>query len=334
MALGFPPLRIGSQSPDGSECNEDNIILTLGPSQLKNLRVGGPLVSFLLTHLCITLNVMFGESKYSRHNTLNTEIDLNQTKTTCTSNGDDFFGFIIDNPYNMTRKKLLLTNEKFLFLSTCISGEVFISIHEHLATVAELGGESNIDDNGRDFAENVTEIQHCVHLLFRCVISIVEAEELSYCRKNRVFLEAIFKQLAEGVHIDIELFRKESSIPGLMGSILNIFELLEEIIIERKSCCLELSMDGGRCLDSLLQLSKKITHAGMSQTNFLQKKDSSFALTGVYSLNNKVSTLCLELLKTKWPENTKFNKSNIGKLVELYIDNSWCSMFNRDIDNI
>jgi len=43
-----------------------------------------------------------------------------------------------------------LTNEDFLFLSTCISGDVFISIHEHLATVAELGGESTIDDDGQD----------------------------------------------------------------------------------------------------------------------------------------------------------------------------------------
>jgi len=118
-----------------------------------------------------------------------------------------------------------------------------------------------------------------------------------------------------------------------MGSILNLFELLEKITIGKKSCCLELSMDGVCCLDSLLKLSTKI-NSEVRQSNSLCMKGSPFAHAGVCSLSSKVSTLYLELLKTKWPENTKFNKSNIGKLVELYIDNSWISVFNRDIDKI
>ena len=52
-------------------------------------------------------------------------------------------------------------------------------------------------------------------------------------------------------------------------------------------------------------------------------------------LKGKVSKLCLRLLGREWHAETKFSKSNIGKLVSLYLEHSFqpCDK-STDLNNL
>ena len=228
LALGFPELRIGNQENNYTGGSQQ-IILSLGASELKGLMVGGPITSLLLTQLCSTLKALFMNDKPSSSMIFKKRRVSDNLQDISTSVISDHY----DNPYISQLKSSSKHNSghNYAFLDACILGNVFSSVHEHLATVAEIRGSSSLDEMSDSPQMKKADIEHCVLLLLRIVLTIFKADDLFTSSTGRMYLEVIANQLGDGESINLNTIKENASIRGLLKSILNLFDLLEEI------CC-------------------------------------------------------------------------------------------------
>ena len=298
LALGFPELRLANSAKTSSQ----DLVATLGPSELRTLKVGGRLTNLLLEQLNKSLKDLFAsKSKHSPFLKLQT-----QCQTPKISNAKD-------NPYNndilkVSKKKgSRSTICMYAFLDSCVSQEVFISVHEHLAAIAEIRGNASTSDEQHDEQEIVS----CARLLLRCIQTLFEAEDLFNISLGRAYLEMIVKQLSDGEQIPLKTRKPASSISLLVKYTMSLFELLEEIVIGGETNDLSFVMEGITCLKSVLQrISSVVKRLGEEHH---QNKH-------VQTMRLKLSKLCLRLLQRNWHHNTNFNKSNIGLLVSMYLE--------------
>jgi len=307
LALGFSELRIGNQEGNYGGCQE--IMQSLGASELKDLKVGGPIICLLFSELYKGLKMVLLQNKNSTP-FFNKGLSSDSQVHTSGMEQDD------DNPYT---SRCLPSNSidptsslKYPFLDTCISGNVFSAVYEHLATVAAIRGSSS-DEPGM----NDDDIENCVLLLVRIVFIIFQADDLFTSSTGRIYLETIVKQLTDGKRIDVKVIKANSS--NIQTYILNLFDLLEEIVVKGRADNLMLVMEGVDCLNSMVtkinSLDPALQHNEVDKDVRNRKDDTN-------RLERKVSKLCLRLLGQEWKAGTKFNKSNIGKLVSLYLEHS------------
>ena len=74
-----------------------------------------------------------------------------------------------ENPYLVQKKSLMYSskhrsicaNDNFSFLDNFISGEVFISVHEHLAPVADISGGPALENKGH-YGRNQDDNNKCI----------------------------------------------------------------------------------------------------------------------------------------------------------------------------
>jgi len=330
LALGFPELRIGNQEKNYTGGSQQ-MIQSLGASELLKVRVGGPITSLLLIQLYNTLETLFMHNKPSPPQFFSKRRTSENSQDISTAGINDHY----DNPY-ISQCKPSSKNKRngagslqtqnsswnYAFLDACILGDVFSSLHEHLTAVAEIRGSSSLDKTSDGSQMTKAEIEHCVLLLLRNVSTIFKADDLFTSSKGRMYLEVIANQLGDGESVNLKTIKENSSIRGLLKSILRLFDLLEEIVMGGESDDLIFVMDGVNCLDSVLQRFDFI-HTFSSD---LQLHGESIGVqdqkTDVHTLKGKVSKLCLRLLGREWHAETKFNKGNIGKLVSLYLEHS------------
>ena len=297
--------------------------LSLGASQLRHFHVGGPLPLLLLNHLCDGLANAFVKDKATR-----APFKKDSKISILVQPFEDDFR---ENPYLVQNESLMNSNkhddDSFSFLDNFISGEVFVSVHEHLATVAEISGGPTLE-NEEQCVRNLDDNNECICLLFRCISIIVSAKELSILPNGRIYLEAIMKQLSDGDSIDLIAFRKTASTNSLLRSILNLYDLVEEIV-SGESSNIDLITDGVKCLDSTLSLAINLLP---ENRKYLCNSNSNKEFSDVLALPKRVSDLCHRLLKRRWHTDNKYNKNNVGKLVELFLEHS--SILGNSYDNM
>jgi hypothetical protein len=278
IALGFPELRLANQHQTSSQ----NIMLSMGASELKHVKVGGDVTNSLIQLLNDGLHSLFHEG--------------------------DKLG---ENPYTMSSPQ----NEgsiksEFQFLNLCIDSDVFVSIHERLVSSAEILGDDETEDGVR------TETMECTLLLLQCVTVLLRTEEL-HTPSGRPYFEAIMKQIAEGDRISSKSFKPMKSYPIFLKSGASLFALLEEAITGSETDDLAFTMIGVDCVDSLVRRASSVEH-------FKRENGGDSAQSKVQAMKGQVSKLCLGLLRREWKQGTTLGKSNIGKLVVLYLEYSAC----------
>ena len=285
VALGFPELRVANQN---QACSQD-LMLSMGASELRHVKVGGGVSNALLQLLNDGLNALFHEGAKS----------------------NNLFEDLGENPYLISSPK---NNGKYdrnglQFLNLCIDGDVFVSIHEKLVSSAEILGDDETEDDVR------TETMYCTLLILQCVTTLLSTEVL-HTPSGRPYFEAIMKQIAEGDRISSKSFKPMKNYPIFLKSGASLFALLEEAITGSETDDLAFTMVGVDCVDALVRRAIDVQ---------LFKKENGGDSAGekqLQSMKIQVSKMCLGLLRREWKEGTALNKSNVGKLVVLYLDYS------------
>jgi hypothetical protein len=307
LALGFPELRVDHQPvPENKE-----------PVTQKNSQLWSPLSFLLLSQLFFGLKSLDNEKTNPFHS--NRTLNKKKQVKSCNESPNK------DNPYILRLSGLQSITESdghdekgvFQFLQSCIAGEVFISIHERLASAT--GIKEDQPSHPTDDIEDDKEKVKCMSLIFQSIAVIVNSKELMTTNKGRFYLGKVLKQLAGGERIDDVSCNKTVSTDSLINSISNLFELLEEIVSFDDICDLKFIMQGIHVLDSIVKTSAKIAAVNTGRKSE-QKEQSRIADVAV--LKKKISILCLSILQRRWSKDTKFNKSNIGKLVAVFLEYS------------
>ena len=296
LALGFPELRIARSA----ETSSQDLITSLGASELRKLQVGGRLTTLLLEEL--NKSLQFFLTKNSKKVPFMNRSTKHQAPETMN---------VSNNPYNNDNLRISNKNgsqpntTKFDFLNVIISKDVFVSIHEHLAAIAEIRSASSNEGHDEE------EILSCARLLLQCITTLFKTEDLFYDSTGRGYLEMIVKQLSHGEHISIHTYKPLSSILELVQHTSRLFDLLEEIADGGDTNDLSFVMEGVTCLKSvLIRITSILKRLGEKQN---ENKS-------VQSMKLKISKLCLRLLQREWHQDTKFNKGNVGLLVTMYLE--------------
>ena len=284
LALGFPELRVVGSNFSSSQ----ELMLSLGASELKNVRVGDGITNTLLLLFNDGLNSLFNRDK-------------------ATTVLED----LSENPYTMCSKNRNNEKTEFQFLDLCIDGDVFVSIHERLVAAAEILGDSESSDD-RDKNEDTLE---CTRLLLQCVTTLLGAEEL-HSPPGRVYFEAIMKQIADGDQRSSKTLRPMKNYPTFMRSAAALFDLLEEALTGSDTDDLCFTMVGVDCVDAVVRRASAIQALDEDNGTKATPKER------LQLMKIKVSNLCLGLLRRQWRDGTALNKSNVGKLVALYLEHS------------
>lgn len=280
LALGFPEVRVGHSDNPGSQ----ELMLSLGASELRNVKVGDRTTIFLLRLFNKSLESLFKQA--------------NVTSASCC---DD------DNPYSMSGQRLgtKLKDSNFVFLDLCMKGNVFLSIHERLVAAAEILGNDLKSDE---------DILECASLLFESVSTILDFPIPNFSGRGYYYFKAIFHQIADG---DPACMRPEATrFPPFSRSAKALFDMLEEAVGGCKTDNLEFIMVGVSCMDALVRRALII----QSVTNGDADKKSFKEL--MRSMKMKLSTLCLGFLRREWGRYTTLNKGNLGRLLSLYLEHS------------
>jgi len=333
LALGFPELSIVGQAGSAVSSSQQGM-MSLGSSQLQNLHVGGPLTTLLLTQLNNSLSGMFSDKKpvafHFRSNKpgatsddremerkendmdlVNNPYESNESKEGKGGNGSSLFDSLDSN----------VPNDSLNMLETYLAGNVFASVHEHLAAAAEIcGGNINKANYDQDREE---ETKQCICLLLGCVTALVRAKELTSSTRGRKCLASVLKQLSVGERDRQDTTKTNGirvSFQYLIKPLSDLFDLAEEIVVGGESDDILFVMQGVGCLESILNCVLCLDGTMMQSQDEEQRKQK------ILSIRKKVSNLCHRLLQRNWSKDTKYKKSDVGKLLSLYIEHSYMAI--------
>ena len=340
VALGFADLSVMGSDDDENECGTAK---SQALSQLRTVtKVGGPVTTLLLKLLQRSLSDALSEKKGASfkarmegggNSSSNLEEDVDDN----------------DNPYLLTTKEAgqekmttafadiaLASCEEsskrsFALLDCLLRGGVFASVYEHLAAVAELRCNSNSNNDDEDSEEETERrLVETAQCLFSCITSLTESKLLTRSPTGRMCLSEILKQIADGDRNDYASSEKNgkrrlrrptaASMNKLMG---NVMDNVNEIVTGAYTGDLDFAMDGVSCMQSIFECSKRISDTAGADVGVKKRKEiggeegedaSSFA--------TKLSNVANKMLSQNWPDDTKMNKGNIGKLLTLFIEHS------------
>lgn len=288
LGLGFQELRIGNTL--GTESSQD-LVLSMGASELKNHNVGSELTSTLLQLLTKGLDALFGKD------------------------GDSSQGLeeLKGNPYSMqcTNSRTKQKDPSLEFLGLCIEHDVFVSLYERLVSCAEILGDDEIEKESK-----VNAIQ-CTLDLMKCLTTILSIDEI-HTKQGRAYFEIIIKQIAVGERQSGKISNELRRYPFFAYNADKIFSLLEEAITGNDIDQIDFTMTGMECVEALVLRAEKIQM--FEEMNKIKGKMRE----EVTKMKLRVSSICLDLLKKEWREGTSLNKQNVGKLLRLYLDFSAC----------
>ena len=307
VALGFDELRVCGNAEGDSQ----NVSQGLSQSMLRDVvSVGGPVTSLLLKLLRKTLSDALSEKKASSFRARIEGSNLEED-----ADGDDgpYMAKADASPTTSYTELAIASCEdsskkSFELLDVLLRGGVFASLYEHLAAVAELRCGPNRANNDSDTEEKLVETARC---LFGCLSSLLGSEMLTRSTTGKMFLASILKQLADGDREDYSANaskRRRRPTPEAMNKLLGfVADNVVEIVTGAYTGDIDFSMDAVNCLQVLSECSKRISSA---------KKDDGD------SHGKKLSEVANKLLKQDWPDDTKLNKSNVGKLLSLLLEHA------------
>lgn len=314
LALGFAELSVmGSDDGDSQNASQ-------GLSQaIRQVVCGGPVTTLLLKLLRKTLSDSLSEKKSGMsfrariEGGSNLEEDVDDGESPYMTQGDKPANAVS----NLTEIALAScedsTKKSFELLDVLLRGGVFTSLYEHLAAVAELRCGPNRTSNDAETEGRLVETARC---LFGCISSLMRSESLTRTTTGKHFLASILKQLAEGdgedyvANLNKRRRRPMSEMTKLMGYVV---DNILEIVTGAYTGDLEFALDGTNCIEAILECSQRISGAGA----VAKSEDGEPA-----SIGSKLSQVAEKLLRQDWPDDTKMNKGNVGKLLALYIEHS------------
>ena len=290
-ALGFDDLSACPGGAEGSQCL----------SQVQVTKCGGPVVTLLLNLLDKSLSDILSEKKSCTFNSGNGEnSDDNPYQAVSHSNTSNAASAAFISSEDSSKKC-------FALLQSYLNSGVFASLQEHLAIVAELRCGQNSSDNDEETEKHLVAT---ARLLFSCTRTLFESEILTRSSSGKFYLGLILKQLGSGDRSGYhDSVRRPTT--AKMNSLLNyVADNVSEIITGAYTGDLDFAMDGVLTMQSIYDCSKRISD------------DSSDAKASTINFGKRLSDVSHKLLKEHWPEETKMNKSNVGKLLTLFLEHS------------
>ena len=301
IALGFEELSVLGKS-DGEGGSQ-----ALSQSIQQVSTCGGPVTTLLLNLLQKALSDSLSEKKgvaFKARMGGSTEEDLDNDnpymtkEETPNSSATDFAGIALAACEESSKKS-------FAMLDSFLRAGVFASLYEHLAAVAELrcGPNKNVDDEAES---QLVETARC---LFSCLETLMSSEMLTRSGTGKSFLASILKQIANGDRNDYgsNTKRRRPTAPAMQKLMHAIIDNVDEIVSGAYTGDLDFAMDGVNCISSIFECSKRITEEEK------ESADDDFT---------KLSDISHKLLKQDWPDDVKLNKSNVGKLLSLFVEHS------------
>jgi len=290
-AIGFDGLSVMPDTAEGSQCL----------SQVQVTECGGPVITLLLNLLDRSLSDMLSEKKNCAFNSGNEERnDENPYKATSHSSATNAASSALISSEDSSKKC-------FDLLQSYLNSGVFASLHEHLAVVAELRCGQNSSDNDVETEQQLVTTARC---LFSCTRTLFESEILTRSPGGKFYLSLILKQLGRGDRSKyLDSVRRPSS-AHINNLLAYVTDNVSEIITGAYTGDLEFAMDGVLTIQSIFECSKRISD------------NSSDAKAATTSFGKKLSEVSEKLLKDHWPEETKMNKSNVGKLLSFFLEHS------------
>lgn len=204
------------------------------------------------------------------------------------------------------------SKKSFELLDRLLRGDVFVSIHEHLAAVAELRCGSNKSND----AESESQLIETARCLFRCLQSIVSSEMLTRSMIGRGFLVSILIQIKDGNRKNyVSDTRRNRPSSTTMNKLLDsITDNVNEIVTGAWTNDLCFVMDGVNCMEVIYECSRRMS-VGIEE---MDNDSDDYAS----SISTKLSTTADKLLRQHWSDDTKMNKENVGRLLSLVIKHS------------
>lgn len=205
------------------------------------------------------------------------------------------------------------SKKTFELLDIFLKGDVFASIHEHLAAIAELRCGTNRRNDDAETESRLVETARC---LFSCVKSIVSSEFLTRSVIGRTYLASILTQIKDG---DRKSYGSETkrcrSSTATMNKLLGyIADNVNEIVTGAWTGDLDFAMDGVNCMQEIFECSIRISASAESKDDDCDESATSFS--------TKLSATADKLLRQHWPDDTKMNKENVGRLLSLLVKHS------------
>jgi len=298
VALGFGELSILS--------NEENLSQQL--SQVKCIQVGGPVTTLLLSLLENTLSNLLADNRVASFKARIGKIQNNDSSLEEES----------DNPYKVERSTDNPTSIFELSLASCDSSSrkcfdmldlylrcgVFASLFEHLAAITELRCGANRQAN----AEEESDLLRIARVILSCVRTLIGSTQLTRSRTGKLFLSSILSQLAEGDRND-HSFSKPPCSEKIKKMLSNLFDLVQEVLVGADTVDMDFVMDGIFCLDAIYKCSCRIDN---SVTTAVECD----------GIPKKLSDISRRFLSQHWPEDTKLNTKNVGKLLTQVLEHS------------
>lgn len=204
------------------------------------------------------------------------------------------------------------SKKSFELLDRLLRGDVFVSIHEHLAAVAELRCGSNKSND----AESESQLIETARCLFRCLQSIVSSEMLTRSVTGRAFLVSILIQIKDGNRKSYgsDTRRRRVSSTTMNKLLDSITDNVNEIVSGAWTNDLCFAMDGVNCMQVIYECSRRMSVSVEEMDNDSDDYASS--------ISTKLSTTADKLLRQHWSDDTKMNKENVGRLLSLVIKHS------------
>jgi len=300
LALGFKELSLG---PDASQSQ--------ALSQLPQVTTcGTPVTMLLLKLLQRTLSDSLSEKKKGAFKSGSSIDEDDGSDNPYTTTGSSTAASSATTTYADIALASCEDSSKkcFALLDSFLTGGVFASLYENLAAVTELRcGQSKTDDD-----EVETRLVETAKCLFSSVDCVMSSERLTRSQTGKIFLSAILKQISEGDRSDYgsDPKRRRPTAASMNKMLGYVADNVNEIVTGAYTADL-VAMDGIKCMESILDCSKRIS----------DEDDDDDADTSS-SLSVKLSNVAEALLKQSWPDDTKMNKGNVGKLLSLFIEHS------------
>mmetsp|Transcript_38641 Transcript_38641/g.81257 ORF Transcript_38641/g.81257 Transcript_38641/m.81257 type:complete len:814 (-) Transcript_38641:249-2690(-) len=318
VALGFAELSVvgnaDSQSDGGSQAL----------SQFQQVTsCGGPVTTLLLKLLQKALSDSLSEKKgmsfraMMEGNTLEEDVDndnpymMTQDPSSANDAATNFAEIALSSCEDSSKKS-------FSLLDSFLKGGVFASLYEHLAAVAELrcGQNRSVDDDDAEKEGQLVETARC---LFSCVKSLMGSALLTRSATGRMFLASILKQIAEGDRDDYcAEGRKRRPTTAKMNKLLGyVIDNVNEITTGAYTGDLDFAMDGVNCMEAIANCSNRISDVAAAEGRKNKEGEEDAP-----SFPAKLSEVADKLLRQNWPDDTKMNKGNVGKLLSLLVEHS------------
>ncbi|KAL3790149.1 hypothetical protein HJC23_009586 [Cyclotella cryptica] len=303
IALGFPELSVMGESSGGTQQ-----LSALGLSQLHAPNVARPVTLLLLNLLNSTLSSLLSNRRGAPFKM------GNDTRPNEANNNNS-------NPYGM-EQAIRMTKE--FVLSSCdvsqreclktmilfLEGDVFSSVFEHLAALAQLRGNAQSCDESTEQLIITT-----ARSLFSCVTTIVGSTKLTRSSTGKKIFAAILKALSEGDKGDER--PRQVSADIVVKFLSNLFDIIQEIVTGSYTDDIDFVMDGVLCMATICDCSRRFE---MDKPDYLGKdkkvnQDSN-------EIKKKLADVTDSLLRRGWPDDVKLNRNNVGKMLSLLLENS------------